>query len=126
MIRRIKFALGWNKLHILRDLFKRTVKSSSKNGLHGRDTEVIDILDESIPWKQIACTQQEMDNVCNSIRHRHYSEERKNELEGGDKAKHDRSTAESGGAIKEKDSTNCNNVENTAGVDGNSKKAEWW
>ncbi|XVE71464.1 hypothetical protein DITRI_Ditri10aG0152800 [Diplodiscus trichospermus] len=50
--------------------------------------------------------------------------ERKNEVEGEEKLKHDRSTSESEGAIKEKESANCNKGQNTTGVNENTKKEE--
>ncbi|XWS27021.1 hypothetical protein CRYUN_Cryun26dG0080000 [Craigia yunnanensis] len=52
------------------------------------------------------------------------SKERKNEVEGEEKGKHYRSTTESEGAIKEKESANCNEGQNTSGVNEINKKAE--
>ncbi|KAK8543233.1 hypothetical protein V6N13_136238 [Hibiscus sabdariffa] len=52
------------------------------------------------------------------------TKELKNEVVGEEKAKHERSTAESGGAIKEKELINCNEVQNITGVDRNSKNVE--
>ncbi|XWS72941.1 hypothetical protein CRYUN_Cryun02cG0082800 [Craigia yunnanensis] len=52
------------------------------------------------------------------------TEERKSEIKGEEKGNHDRSTSESEGAIKEKESANCNEGQNTTGVNENNKKAE--
>lgn len=52
------------------------------------------------------------------------SEERKFEVEGEEKWKHARSTTESEGAIKEKESANCKEGQNTSGVNEINKKAE--
>ncbi|XVE54441.1 hypothetical protein DITRI_Ditri03aG0081600 [Diplodiscus trichospermus] len=52
------------------------------------------------------------------------SEDRKNEMEGEEKLKHDRSTAESDGAIKEKETANCNEGQYASGVNEINKKAE--
>ncbi|XVF48076.1 hypothetical protein PTKIN_Ptkin03bG0161900 [Pterospermum kingtungense] len=48
----------------------------------------------------------------------------KNEAEGEETVKHDKSTSESEEAIKEKESANCNEGQNTTGVNENSKKVE--
>ncbi|XVE98346.1 hypothetical protein REPUB_Repub03eG0098500 [Reevesia pubescens] len=52
------------------------------------------------------------------------TEERKNEVEGEEKGKHDKSTTESEEAIKEKESANCNEGQNTSSVSEINKKAE--
>ncbi|KAK8520440.1 hypothetical protein V6N13_031109 [Hibiscus sabdariffa] len=52
------------------------------------------------------------------------TEELNNEVVGEDKAKHEISTAESEGAIKEKGLINCNEVQNITGFDRNSKNVE--
>ncbi|XP_022755143.1 methyl-CpG-binding domain-containing protein 11-like [Durio zibethinus] len=52
------------------------------------------------------------------------TEERKKQAEGEEKVKHDRSNTDSEGAIKEKDSANCKEGQNTAGDNENNKKAE--
>ncbi|XWS17131.1 hypothetical protein CRYUN_Cryun33cG0042200 [Craigia yunnanensis] len=52
------------------------------------------------------------------------SEERKIEVEREEKGKHDRNTTESEGAIKEKESANCNEGQNTSGVYEINKKVE--
>ncbi|XVF34637.1 hypothetical protein REPUB_Repub18cG0076100 [Reevesia pubescens] len=52
------------------------------------------------------------------------TEERQNEVEGEEKPKHDRSTTESEGPIKEKESANCNEGQYATGVNEINKKAE--
>ncbi|XWS70711.1 hypothetical protein CRYUN_Cryun03dG0070900 [Craigia yunnanensis] len=52
------------------------------------------------------------------------TEERKKEVEGEEKVKHDRSTTESEEGIKEKESANCNEGQKTTGINENNKKAE--
>ncbi|KAE8710405.1 Methyl-CpG-binding domain-containing protein 11 [Hibiscus syriacus] len=52
------------------------------------------------------------------------TDEIKNEVVGEEKAKLERSTVEPGGAMKDKELINCNEVQNITSVNGNGKKAE--